>query len=173
MTLLRVDLGNLDALLDQLGDQAETAARPAAQAAAQVLYEEVGRNVALLGRKRGKLASAVYQVYSAANSGPGHATYHVSWNQRKAPHGGLIEFGRMQRYVSYVGKDGNWYTAVRPSMRGKPKPKRSAPQAVKDAYYVPLPAPKQVAAQSFVRKATSKFDAAAAAAQAKLLEEIG
>jgi hypothetical protein len=172
MTLLRVDMAGLNDILDQIGDHAEAAARPAAQAAAQVLYDEVGRNVALLGRKTGNLTSAIYQAFSSANSGPGHATYHVSWNKRKAPHGGLVEFGHIQRYVSYVGSDGNWYTAIRPSMRGKPKPTRNASQAVKDAYYVLLPAPKQVAAQSFVRKATSKFDAAAAAAQEKLLEEI-
>jgi hypothetical protein len=43
---------------------------------------------------------------------------------------------------------------------------------VKDSYYVPLAAPRQVAAHSFVRKEVSKFGAAADAAQAKLMELI-
>ncbi|WGG48925.1 HK97 gp10 family phage protein [Rugamonas sp. DEMB1] len=173
MTMLHVDLSGLNAMLHEMGDAAEAAARPVAQAASQVLYDEVKRNAQGIRQKSGNLARSIYQVYSQANSGPGHATYHVSWNQRKAPHGGLVEFGHIQRYVSFVGSDGNWYTAIRAGMRGKPKPRRGASQAVKDAYYVTLPAPKQVAAKPFVRSAASKFSAAADAAAAKLIEEIG
>jgi hypothetical protein len=173
MTMLRVDLSGLNAMLHEMGDAAEAAARPAAQAASQVLYDEVKRNAQGIRQKTGNLARSVYQVYSQANSGPGHATYHVSWNRRKAPHGGLVEFGHIQRYVSFVGSDGNWYTAIRAGMRGKPKPRRGASQAVKDAYYVTLPAPKQVAAKPFVRPAASKFSQAADAAATKLIEEIG
>jgi HK97 gp10 family phage protein len=173
MTMLHVDLNGLNAMLHEMGDAAEAAARPAAQAAAQVLYDEVKRNAQGIRQKTGNLARSIYQVYSQANSGAGHATYHVSWNRRKAPHGGLVEFGHIQRYVSFVGSDGNWYTAIRAGMRGKPKPRRGASQAVKDAYYVTLPAPKQVAAKPFVRPAASKFSQAADAAAAKLIEEIG
>jgi hypothetical protein len=173
MTFLSVDMTSLNAMLHEMGDQAEAAVRPAAQAAAQVLYEEVKSNVDAIGRKTGNLSNAVYQAYSDQRSGPGFATYAVSWNHSKAPHGGLVEFGHIQRYVSYVGSDGNWYTAVRPSMRGKPKPKRRASQAEKDAYYVPLAAPKQIAARPFVRNAQSKFPQAAAAAEAELLRRIG
>jgi hypothetical protein len=173
MTMLHVDLSGLNAMLHEMGDAAEAAARPAAQAASQVLYDEVKRNAQGIRQKTGNLARSVYQVYSQANSGPGHATYHVSWNRRKAPHGGLVEFGHIQRYVSFVGSDGNWYTAIRAGMRGKPKPRRGASQAVKDAYYVTLPAPKQVAAKPFVRPAASKFSQAADAAATKLIEEIG
>ena len=172
MRMLSVDLAGLHGMLEQLGDQAEAAARPAAQAAAQVLYDDVKANVAALGRVTGNLSNAIYQAYSASNSGPGHATYHVSWNHRKAPHGGLVEGGYIQRYKHYVGSDGRWYTAVRPEMRGKPRPSRRAAQSVKDAYYVPLPAPRQVAAHQFVRKAVSKFAAAADAAQAVLMERL-
>lgn len=170
--MLYVDLGSLNSMLQEMGDAAEGAARPAAQAAAQVLHDEVKRN-AQRNRKSGNLGNAVYQAFSQANSGPGHATYHVSWNSRKAPHGQLVEFGHIQRYVAYVGSDGNWYTAIRPEMRGKPRPRRRASQAEKDAYYVTLPVPRQVAAQPFVRPAASKFPQAAAAAAAKLIEEIG
>jgi hypothetical protein len=58
-------------------------------------------------------------------------------------------------------------------MQGKPKPRRGAPQAVKDAYYVPLAAPQQIAAQPFVRSAADAFPQAIEAARKKLLEEIG
>lgn len=170
--MLSVNLGALYEELAAMGDQAEHAARPAAQAAAQTLYNAVERNVERIGQKSGRLRNAIYQVYSEDQSGPGRATYHISWNHRKAPHGHLIEFGHFQRYKVYVGSDGQWYTAVRPDMRGKRRPRRGASQAEKDAYYVPLASPRQVAAQSFIRSAASAFPAAQAAAEAKLLELI-
>jgi len=172
VSILRVDLDHLENYLERLGDKAEAAARPAAQAAAQVLYDQVKRNVAAIPRKTGNLANSIYQVFSAQNSGPGVATYQVSWNKRKARHGYLVEFGHIQRYVTYVGRDGNFYTAVRPSMRGKPKPGRRASQAQKDAYYVLAPTPKQVAAQSFLRSAVSQSQAAADAAEQALIRSL-
>lgn len=170
--MLRVNLAGLDSMLADLGDKAEAAARPAAQAAAQVLYDAVNRNVQQLGQVSGRLRNAIYQVYSQDNSAPGSATYHVSWNHRKAPHGGLVEFGYIQRYEVRMGAGGRWYTVVRPEKQGAPKPGRNASQAEKDAYYVPLPAPRQVAAKAFVRRAASAFGAAEEAAKSKLLEEI-
>jgi hypothetical protein len=172
VSFLRVDLAGLNGLLDTMGERAEEGARPSAQAASQVLYDEVKKNVSAIGRRSGNLDRSIYQAYSEANSGAGRATYHVSWNPRKAPHGHLLEFGYIQRYVSYMGKDGNWYTAVRPSMRGKKAPSRTASPAVKAAYYVPLATPKQVAARPFVRKAQSAFAIAQLAAEQKLLEII-
>ena len=171
MSMLAVNMAGVHAMLDEMGEAAEAAARPAAQAAAQVLYDEVKRNVAAIPAKTGKLAQSIYQVYSQANSADGRATYHVSWNVRKAPHGHLVEFGHIQRYVTYVGRDGNFYTAVRPEARGKRKPGRGASQAVKDAYYVPLSAPRQVPALSFVRRAEVKFPQAARAA-ADMLQRL-
>lgn len=164
MSMLSVDMSSLDAMLAEMGDAAEEAARPAAQAAAQVLYDEVVRNVAAIPAKTGNLRRAIYQVFSEENSSPGRAVYHVSWNIRKAPHGHLVEFGHIQRYVTYIGKDGNFYTAKRPESYGKPAPGRRASVAEKDAYYLPLATPKQIPARSFVRKATNKFPQAAAAA---------
>jgi hypothetical protein len=171
MSMLSVDMASLDSMLDAMGDRAEAAARPAAQAASQVLYDEVKRNVSVIPHKSGRLDSAIYQVYSQSNSGEGRATYHVSWNVRKAPHGHLVEFGHIARYVTYIGKDGNFYTAKRPESKGKPKPRRGAPQAEKDAYYVPLPAPKQTRAVAFVRRAQVKFPQALAAAADVLQRE--
>ena len=169
---ISVDTQALDALLKEIGDDIDAAARPAAQAGAQVLYDEVKRNVAALGTVKGNLAASIYQVYSRSNSGVDHATYYVSWNERKAPHGGLVEFGHIQRYVSFIGKDGKWHTAVRKAMQGKPRPGRRAAPSVKDAYYVPLPAPKQIAARSFLRKAQVKFPQALDAAAAELMKRI-
>jgi hypothetical protein len=170
--LLQLDSEGLNAIIEELSEATEAGARPAAQAAAQVLYDEVRRNVLANGVGSAKLYYSIYQVYSQSRSKAGLATYQISWNRKKAPHGHLVEYGHIQRYVAYVGKDGNYYTAVRPGMRGKPRPKGRASQAAKDAYYIPLPAPKQVAAKSFVRKATSKADAAAEAAQTTLLRFI-
>jgi hypothetical protein len=172
MSMLSVDMASLDAMLDAMGDRAEVAARPAAQAASQVLYEEVKRNVSAIPHKSGRLDQAIYQVYSQSSSGEGRATYHVSWNVRKAPHGHLVEFGHIARYVTYVGRDGNFYTAKRPEARGKPKPRRGASQAEKDAYYVPLAAPRQTLAVAFVRRAQVKFPQALAAAADVLQREI-
>ena len=172
MSMLSVDMASVYAMLDDMGDRAGAAARPAAQAASQVLYDEVKRNVAAIPHKTGKLASSIYQVYSQANSGEGRATYHISWNHRKAPHGHLVEFGHVQRYVSYVGSDGNWYTAKRPGTAGMRKPGRGASQAVKDAYYLPLATPRQVRAEAFVRRAQVKFPQAEAAAADVLFREI-
>lgn len=172
MSFVTVDMGGLEVLMGQLGDKADAAARPASQAAAQVLYDEVKRNVAAIPQKTGNLSRAIYQVFSQNNSSVGKATYQISWNARKAPHGHLVEFGHFQRYVSYLGSDGNFYTAVRPGMRGKGKPSKNAPQSVKDAYYVLLPSPKQVAAKPFVRPAVSKFPEASAAAEKVLKDAL-
>jgi hypothetical protein len=175
---MSVDTLSLDALLNQLGDDLEAAVRPAAQAAAQVFYEEVRSNVRRLGRKTGNLYNAIYQAYSESNSGPGKATYHISWRTSgagvRAPHGHLLEYDHIQRYANYIGKDGKWYTAVRPSMRGKKKPGRKASRAVKDAYYVPRKGgPVQVAGKRFIRNAVVKLPEALAAAERKLYDVLG
>lgn len=169
---ISADLSGLNDLLSDLGERVELAARPAAQAGAQVLYDAVQRNVASIGRVTGNLASSIYQAYSRDHSGPGRATYHVSWNARRARHGHLVEYGYTQRYATYIGSDGRWHTAVRPEMRGKPRPPRSANQAVKDAYYVPLDQARQVAAKPFIRPAAALFDQAAAAATEVLLRTL-
>jgi hypothetical protein len=175
---MKVDTLSLDALLNQLGDDLEAAVRPAAQAAAQVFYEEVRSNVRRLGRKTGNLYNAIYQAFSPSNSGPGKATYHISWRTSgagvRAPHGHLLEYDHIQRYANYIGRDGKWYTAVRPSMRGKKKPGRRASRAVKDAYYVPRKGgPVQVAGKRFIRNAVIKLPEALAAAERKLYDVLG
>lgn len=167
-----LDLSGLNSLIDTLGANAKEAIRPAAQAAAQVLYDAVKANVGRIGRKTGNLERSIYQAFSPEQSGPGVATYRVSWNAKKAPHGGLVEYGHLQRYRYYKGNDGKIRPMVRPGMEGKPRPSRRASQAVKDAYYVPLPTPVQVAARPFIRPAVDKFGAAMEAAKAELLRRI-
>ena len=170
--MIRVDLSVLEERLEEDAAALEAAARPASQAAAQVFYIAARRNVMEIRRKSGNLINSIYQAYSERSSGVGKATYHVSWNPRKAKHGHLLEWGHIQRYVSYVGSDGNWYTAIRPEMRGKPKPKRKATQTTKDAYYVPLKEPKQIAAKAFMRRAGSMSEQAVAAATAEIMRAI-
>ncbi|MBF9263933.1 HK97 gp10 family phage protein [Paracidovorax cattleyae] len=164
-----VDTAGLESYLDELGEEAEAAARPAAQAGAQVLYERVQLNVAGLGRRTGKLAGSIYQAYSASNSGEGRATYDVSWNARKAPHGHLVEYGYLQRYVYRPDGMG---PVVRPGMDGKPRPGRRATREQKDAYYVTLPAPRVVPGKAFVRGAAAAMEEAYKAAEAELLNRL-
>lgn len=151
---LQADTTELDALIDGLNADLQQAARPAAQAAAEVLYQAVRSNVAALGRNTGKLFDSIYQAYSPENSGDGRATYHISWRTGgagvRAPHGHLVEFGHIQKYKAYIGRDGQWYTNKR----------------------APLPAPVQIAARPFIRPAAALFPEAMKAAEAKLLEAV-
>lgn len=149
-----IDTSGFESLLEGLGEAAEEAVRPAAQAGTQVLYEQVLRNVSKIGFVTGNLMQSIYQVYSKDNSGPLVATYHVSWNHIKAPHGHLLEFGHWQRYAVRVTNKHGWRTMVRPEKIGTPKPKQKAPQAEKDAYYLPRPGgPVYVPGKAFMRNA--------------------
>lgn len=172
---MTVDTSGLDEMLEIMGERSEEAVRPAAQAMAQVFYDEVKRNVAKLGRVTGNLESAIYQAFSNDRSGEGRATYHISWNHRKAPHGHLVEFGYMQRYKMYRDSEGRIRPMVRPGMDGQSPPSRRASQAEKDAYYVPLPGgPRHVGARAFVRNAFNERvkQAAIHAAEGELLKRL-
>lgn len=134
MISIKFDSARAQAFLDDFEEAAKKAVRPAAYAGAKVLYDEVKLNVSKMGRVTGNLYSSIYHAFSKDNSGDGVATYHISWNHRKAPHGHLLEYGHIQKFVRYVGSDGKWYT-------DKSKP---------------LPQPKHVGARPFLRPA---FDA--------------
>lgn len=189
------DLG-IDQLIgrvENFRETAKTAVRPAAHAASKVFYDEV-RTRALSVAGSSRLQSAVYEKFivdSAAGLSGTSAKYHISWrkgrsqNNKKgqAGNGALpsvtfghwLEFGYIQRYASYIGTDGEWYTAIRPEKRGTPKPKRKASQAEKDAYYVPRPGgPVQWLPKSFLRSAYEAVNLAAKqAAIARMRELIG
>lgn len=165
-----VDLSGLESLLQDLGDEAEEAVRPAAQAAIQVLYDAVKSNVAAIPRVSGNLARSIYQAYSEENSRPGVASYHLSWNANKAPHGGLVEYGYWQRYTYRPDGMG---PMVRAGMEGRTKPRRHASRAEKDAYYVPRQGgPVYVPGKAFMRRAMSSFGAASEASAAVLFEAL-
>lgn len=167
------DTSGLEDFLDALGEAAEEAVRPAAQAGIQVLYDQIKVNVASLGRLTGNLESSIYQYYSDEKSKQGlSAVYHASWNHQKAPHGQLLEFGWLQRYRYYQDNLGRVRPMVRPGMEGKPRPKRRASQAEKDAYYVTLPSPRWMPGHWFVSRAADSMERAYQAAQAQLLQRI-
>lgn len=143
---IKMDLPAFDAMVDADIQRFEAAARPAAQAGAQVIYEEVKRNVDRIKKHSGNLASSIYQAYSKDNSGQGRATYHVSWNARKAPHGHLVEFGHLQRYeISFDPVTRRFITH-------------------KDR---PLAQPKLVAAKPFIRPAMARIPEAERAIRAE------
>lgn len=137
-------------VIGELGDEVRKAVRPAAQAGAQVIYNEVKRNVAGIGRKTGNLANAIYQAFSKDNSGELFSTYHVSVNHKKAPHWHLVEYGHLMEYAAYIDARGHWRT-------DKSRP---------------LATPKQVAAKPYIRPAAAKLGAALAAAEQELYERL-
>lgn len=168
-----VDLSGLDGLLQEWSDAVEQATRPAAQAAAQVFYDRVLANVLSIGYVTGNLAQSIYQAFSAANSRTGVATYHVSWNHKKAPHGHLLEHGHWQRYAVRITPKG-WRTLVRPEKRGTKKPGRRASRAEKDAYYVPRSGgPVYIPGKAFIRRARVVAPQATHAAKEVLLQALG
>lgn len=154
---------DLDAMVKQIDrahDTVQEAIRPAAQAGAEVLYQAVLRNVQAIGSKTGNLQSSIYQAFSQDNSVSAitsdgksvstSATYHISWNARKAPHGHLVEYGYVRTRVVYLTKDGQWRTTNRR-----------------------LKAPKQVPAKPFVRPAQALMPQALDAIEKKMKELVG
>lgn len=147
---MSADTSGLDALLAELNSTVAGAVRPAAQSGAQVFYEEVQRNVARLGKVKGNLARAIYQAFSKDNSQDGvSATYHVSWNYKKAPHGRLVEYGYIAKFQRVITKSGKWIT-----LKSKPI------------------APKHIAAHPFIRPAFSQAPQAVAAAEAEIAKRV-
>ena len=142
----------LKAQLAELKGDISDALRPAAQAGSQVLYDEVQRNVAKIGKKTGNLSRSIYQAYSKDNSTEGRVhRYHISWNAVKAPHGHLIEFGHVQTHMTVIDKrTGKWVT-----LKSKP-----------------LPAPKVVGAHPFLRPAMAKYQAALDACEAEFFKRL-
>jgi hypothetical protein len=139
-----VDLSAFNQMLAGIEEDIAHALRPAVQAGAEVIYRAVLRNVDSIGVKTGRLRSSIYQAFSerdskAVEGGYSRVTYDVSWNPKKAPHGHLVEYGYIQKFKVYLGKDGKWYTNKK----------------------APLASPKQVPARSFMRRATSSSEAAA------------
>lgn len=173
MISMNIDMSEFNALIKDLGEGIEDAIRPAAQAGAQVIYDQVKVNVNSIGVKSGNLRKAIYQAYDTKESTDLKKIYGISWNKKTAPHGQLLEFGHIQRYSSYVGKDGKWHTAIRPDKRGTKKPSRRASQAEKDAYYVLRPGGSvQWMGKSFLRGALDKSGAAQEAIKTEFFKRL-
>lgn len=101
----------------------------------------------------GNLQRSIYQkhVEDADKTGPAKATYQISWNRKKAPYGGMVEFGHFQKYeVTYDKQTQRFVTH-------------------KDR---PLPSPKHIAAKPFIRPARDKMPQALAAIEARFFEEL-
>ena len=177
---INVDNSAIDRLIDSLGTDLEAATRPAAQAGAQVLYDEVKRNVAKIGKVKGNLERSIYQKFSPENSGTSFAEYHVSWNHKKASHGHWLEYGHLQRYKARMLPSGKWITLIRPEILARmrkgeivKKPGRHASQEAKDAFYVLSDdVNRRIGAFHYTRDAVSKFGEAASAMSYELVRYI-
>ena len=65
------------------------------------------------------------------------------------------------------------FPKVRAEMVDQPKPKRSAPQSVKDAYYVPrVGGPRQIPGKAFLRGAVSRAPQAHDAMRERYFAEL-
>ncbi len=148
---ITVDLKGADAVLDGVAADSEAAARPAAQAMAQVLYDQVKLNVSRIRKHTGNLDRSIYQAFSPDNSSAGRMTYHVSWNAKKAPHGHLVEYGHLQRYLVTIDERGRWITH-------------------KDK---PLLHPIHIAGKPFIRPVVAYFEQARAAGEAEFARRLG
>lgn len=170
---LSIDMSAFESEMEQLAERAYKAVRPAAQAGAQVLYDRAKSNVAALGRKTGNLDRSIYQAFSESNSNESKSVYHISWNYIEAPHGHLLEFGYLQRYLYYQNNQGQIRPMVRPGMEGMPRPGRRASREQKDAYFMTRPGgPVQVPGKAFLRRAKDASPQAIQAMRDTFLERM-
>ena len=177
---------NAKGVIDGLRSVAENPvelARPAAYAAAKTFYDQAVVNAAAVSpgeNGTGRLADAIYHVWSADNATDSKAVYHISWNKtskgKGAPHGYLIEFGYNRRYQAIKLRNGSWITLRAPEARRNKwrKPSRSASQAEKDAYWMPRKdGPTYHLGRFFLRNAyNTAFQQALKAAQQELATQV-
>ena len=169
---INFNLPAIEAQTDYLRHIVAEAVIPATQAGAQVFYNEVKSRAAGFA-DTGTLARSIYQYRNKDEQRPGHAQYKISWrkggkktdanaSENKAmsglpiaAHGVLVEYGYIQRYASYTGRDGKWYTRRKPGVKGtipKYKGTRAGRQAHYDKYYQLRPGgPVQWLPRSFLR----------------------
>jgi len=82
----------------------------------------------------GTLAESIYLVFDKEGSSDKIVTYKVSWSDKKAWWGKLLEFGYIRTHKVYVGADGNWYTTKTLLDRPIPMPPRPFLGPTFDAY---------------------------------------
>lgn len=101
------DADNLFKAIDKLADDGYKVARSMGVAAGVVLRDEAKTNV---GVHTGKLRSAIYVAFDEKTSTANRIRYNVSWNNAKAPHGHLVEFGHWRTNVVIQLPNGQWHT---------------------------------------------------------------
>jgi hypothetical protein len=175
------DFTRLSEKLDEIESAIKDAVRPAAQAGAKVLYEAAMAKVPVAKAPHydsstkklypgGDLRRSLYRAFAEKQSkeagvGYSKATYRVSWNSGPAKgkrnnqvthgfaaHGHFMELGHWQPFRTRKDeKTGNWYTLVRPEMRGKPLPRSDATMEEKLKFFYPWPGgPRWVPPQPFL-----------------------
>lgn len=134
MLRLDFDTSALTAGLDRIAEEARQNLRAVTQAGAEVLYQEVKLRAPVAAEARvlssktgrmskpGTLKNSIYQVFSQDNSNASRATYHVSWNASKAPHGHLVEYGYVRTRVVIKTPDGRYITTKQKLAQPVPVP---------------------------------------------------
>lgn len=104
------DISAFKDLMRDMVQASEEAAQPAAEAGANLIHQATvdatphGKKGHWFsgGKKGGKgrywfnagnLRASIYSVLSADNTGKGYATYHISWNFKKAPYAYMVHNG--------------------------------------------------------------------------------
>lgn len=104
------DLSAFVDLMDDVVQASQDAAEPAAAAGSELIYQATmlatphgskghwfsGGKKGGKGRwwfNAGNLRASIYQVLSKDNTGPGYATFHISWNFKKAPYAYMVHNG--------------------------------------------------------------------------------
>jgi len=110
------DLSAFVDLMQEVVDASHDAVVPAAAAGSELIYQATLQATPhgkkghwFTGSEGGKgrywfpagtLRASIYQVLSEDNTGPGYATFHISWNYKKAPYAFMVHNGHRKRGVS-------------------------------------------------------------------------
>jgi hypothetical protein len=82
----------------------------------------------------GTLQESIYLVFNKEESTDKILMYSVSWNNKKAWWGKLLEFQHIRTHKVYTGADGNWYTSKTPLEKPITVPARPFLGPTIDAY---------------------------------------
>lgn len=110
------DLSAFTDLMQEVVDASMDAVVPAAEAGAKLIYQATvqatphgDRGHWFTGSEGGKgrywfpagtLRNSIYSVLSKDNTGRGYATFHISWNYKKAPYAYMVHNGHRKRGVT-------------------------------------------------------------------------
>lgn len=161
MLKLDFDTVSLFAGLDRIAEETRRHTRAATQVGADVLYQEVKLRVPVAAEARvlstkygrmskpGTLRDSIYQVFSQRNSNASRATYHISWNASKAPHGHLVEYGYVRTRVVIKTPQGRYITTKQKLAQPVPVP---AHPFLRPAFDAKSPAALQAVREEFRRR---------------------